>query len=133
MKCELIGIAKDGKAVVENIETGEIKKVDPPLFSDSEVVTTSPKHFSQKPLTRLLSPSYVDGKGWIYVENYIDENGNSGGCGMWFNEDLYRKLDTTDLKLKARGIEIAYTMKQMTKKYEDLKLEAAKISYALSL
>ena len=129
----IIGFATDGKAVIEEMTTGEIVKVEAPLFRDGEVVSTTEKHFSQKELTRLLHPMYADRRGWVYTENYISEDGESGGCGSAFNEDLFRKPVALETKLKAKRIELIKSQESLKGKGNAIEKELSIIEYALSI
>lgn len=127
----IIGYTEDGKAVLE-LEDGELLKINPPKFRNREVVSTTNKHYSQKELTRVLNPQYTENRGWVYVENYLDKNGRSGGCGMWIEEDLFQKPETLELRLKARKIEISEEISQLELNVKNRKTELSNIEFALS-
>ena len=128
---KILGFAQDGMAVVEHTETFEIKKVTPPLFSDGEVVSTSSKHFSQKKITRLLSPVYTENRGWAYVENYINEKGEGGGYGSSFEESLFKKIDDLETRLLAKKVELNIEIKQLNGDLRVINNELSKVEYAL--
>lgn len=128
-----IGLNSNGMMVIEHAETLEIKNVKSPLFNDGEIVSTSSKHFSQKGLTRLLSPSYTDNRGWVYTENYINENGIPGGCGAWFEEELFKKIEDLGTRLLAKRIELNIEIQRLNNDIKIMNSELSKIEYALKI
>ena len=128
-----IGLNSKGMMIVENPETLEIKNVNPPFFYDGEIVRTSSKHFSQKKLTRVLSPSYTDNRGWVYTENYINERGVSGGYGSWFEEELFEKIEDLETKLLAKKIELNTKIQHLNNDVKIMNKKKKKIEYALEI
>jgi len=117
---------------IRDIE-GKIQKIEKNKFEHNQIVKSSSKHYSQKSFTRVQEPTYNKVRGWVYVENYIGYNQNSGGCGMWNSEDLYEPLsDPMDILFaeKLRLSERIYELKTELKEKED---KLSKIIYSLSI
>lgn len=87
------------------------KWIPKPKFTHGQYVKTSPKHYSQKDFTRLISPSYTENRGWVYGEYYCDIYGNPGGTGHWIEEDLFEPLTDPILLLYAERLKHIETIK----------------------
>lgn len=134
MVYEFIGKTHDGKAVVQNSDTNELKIVELPKFKHNEVVKTSSRHFSQKDYTRVTDPRYTDERGWIYGENYINIDTFTGsGQGFWNDEWQYEKFDDLEMKLKAKLFELNDEISKLNYEISIKKKEIDKVNYALSL
>lgn len=138
-KCEVmvyifVGKSNDNKAIVENKETGEIKKVDLPKFKNNEVVKTSIKHYSQKEFTLLINRTYTDERGWIYGESYINiEKNTSVGCGYWNDEWMYEEITDLENKIKAKIFELKDEIAKHKTEIKNKEKEIDALMYVVAL
>jgi hypothetical protein len=84
---------------------GKIRCIPENKFSNGQIVKTSDKHYSKKTFTEVINPNYVESRGWIYGEQYIDRQDSGGGISFWNNEDLYENItDPIDVLFSERLI-----------------------------
>ena len=122
----------EGNIIARN-EKGQLTKIPKNKFNDGEIVTTSKRHFSEKALGILTKPTYTENRGWVYIENYIDLQGSGGGCGSWFEEELYEKIDDPILKLFAERIRLRKHMETLKCQLKNDSEQLEKIRYSLSI
>lgn len=114
-------------------EDGRIKKIPKNKFRHGQFVSTIPTYFSPKDFTRLVNPSYIEGKGWFYGENYVDRQGNGGGCGYSFKEESFVEItDPTDILLAER-INLRKESEEIESRLKEITQSLVKINYALSI
>ena len=116
---------------------GKFKKVKPPKFFSGQFVRTNGTHFSQKELTQVLEPTWTETRGWVYIEAFCHiEDGKiivSGGRGMWNDEDLYKSLTNSKLKLLAELYHREKEISEIEHRKNILAEEVEKISFTILL
>jgi hypothetical protein len=123
---------ENGSYYIRN-DQGQIEKIAKNKFNHNQIVQTAQGHFSGKSFTRLLNPMFTKNRGWVYTENYITRNQNSGGCGCCFEENMYEKLiDPADI-LFAERIYLKEQIDTLKGKLSQCERSLGMIEYALSL
>jgi hypothetical protein len=112
---------------------GKFQKVQKNKFEDGEIVSTSSKHYSYHSLSILAQPNYAENRGWVYVENYIDIQGNGGGSGCWHEEKLYKKIDNPILKLYAKRIQLKKDIQELKLKIKEKEDSLKMIEHSLNV
>ena len=118
-------IARDGK--------GRLTKITKNKFNDGEVVQLSENHYSGRGITIVKTPTYTKERGWIYGENFIDLQGGGGGSCFWNNEELFKKIDNSILKLYAERIRLKRTIEEHKRQLKIDSEQLEKIEYSLSI
>lgn len=103
-------------------------------FYDGQIVECSDRHFSKaKYWTRLLLPRFVEKRGWVYAENYIDEDGEGGGTGFYFEESLFQEITDPIKRLKARALELKIKRIGLQAQLQEVESEQNSIQKAFEL
>ena len=120
--------------IVIRDKEGKFKSVPEAKFYDGEVVSASEKHYSQKALCRLRTPTYNKIRGWLYIEDFMDlQNESMRGSSFWNNESMYETITDPILKLYANRIKLKSGIIKHESVLKQKREELGKIEYALSL
>jgi len=123
---------KEGVLIAKNTK-GEMCEIPLPKFRHRQIVQTAPDYFSPKSFTRLLDPTYVEERGWVYGENYIDRHGHGGGCGYSFDEKSFLPLEDARDILIAKRIELNEKLATLRHETKLAEAELAKVEYGIEL
>ncbi len=114
-------------------EKGTIEKIVKNRFKHNEIVKTTNTHYSEKTFTRVIDPSYVESRGWIYGESYISRNGRCGGTGFWNNEDHYTNITDPGDILYAERFMLKEELLSLKAELKNKEERYSKVQFALDL
>jgi hypothetical protein len=104
-------------------------------FFDGQIVTTTPKHYSQNETIMVVKPTFSNIRGWIYGNNFCHYDRKEkkiivqGGSSFWNEEELFTKITDPEIKL---AVEIFYReqeIKELLKRIDALNEELTRLKY----
>lgn len=123
---------EDGSYFRRN-EKGQIEKIPINRFHHGQIVKTAQGHYSPKEFVRLIDPTWVDGKGWWYGENFIDMQGSGGGVCYSNPEELFTELLAPDAILFAERVYLKEMISLLGQQLKVATESLGKIEFALKI
>lgn len=100
---EYIVYHKNESDWILRLANGRFKKVPAPKFFHGQVVTTTPKHFSQSRMIILIEPSWTKTQGWVYGNEYcgvrVGKIKAGGGYSFSWEEEDFCPIDDYETRL----------------------------------
>ena len=134
---QLRALGRKGKGMTPRTKKGRFTKAPKPKFSVGQIVTTSPKHYSQHDVIMMNMVSWTESRGWVYGQSYCHvEKGKiikQGGSCFWSNEDLFLEITDPATMLMAEVYYREKELHEMSLRKKRLENELLSLNFTLGI